>query len=105
DLLLGNVSQFQQVNSTPKYYFRYKILEPYFQDDWHITQRLTLNLGLRISLFGTYREKLNQTFNFEQSAFQQANAPGIGDNGELVDPATGVPLTLDDPRVYNGMVQ
>ena len=105
DLLLGNVSQFQQVNSTPKYYFRYKILEPYFQDDWHITQRLTLNLGLRISLFGTYREKLNQTFNFEQSAFQQANAPGIGDNGELIDPVTGIPLTLDDPRVYNGMVQ
>jgi len=30
-----------------KVYYRYKILEPYFQDDWHITKRLTLNLGLR----------------------------------------------------------
>ena len=104
DLLLGNVSTFQQVNSTPKYYFRYKILEPYFQDDWHITSRLTLNLGLRLSLFGTYREKLNQTFNFQQPAWDPNNAPAIGADGELVDPVTGVPLTLDDPRDYNGMV-
>jgi hypothetical protein len=105
DLLLGRVSQFQQVNSTPKYYFRYKIVEPYFQDDWHITSHLTLNLGLRLSLFGTYREKYNQTFNFQTSAFSVDNAPAIGGDGELVDPETGEPLSLSDPRVYNGMVQ
>ncbi len=29
------------------YYNRYKILEPYFQDDWRVTKKLTLNLGLR----------------------------------------------------------
>jgi len=105
DLLLGNISSFQQVNSTPKYYFRYKILEPYFQDDWHITPHLTLNLGLRISLFQTYREKQNQTFNFQQSAFVQANAPGIDpEDGSLIDPVTGEHLAIDDPRNFNGMV-
>jgi len=104
DFELGNVSQFQQVSSTPKYYFRYKILEPYFQDDWHITPHLTLNLGLRISLFQTYREKQNQTFNFERSAFDPNNAPAIGDDGSLRDPVTGEPLSIDDPRDFNGMV-
>jgi hypothetical protein len=29
------------------------------QDDWHATKRLTLNFGLRLSFFGTYREKNN----------------------------------------------
>ena len=105
DLLLGNVTSFNQVNAEPKYYFRYDIVEPYFQDDWHITSHLTLNLGVRVSLFGTYREKQNQTYNFETSAFNPANAPGINPNdGSLIDPVTNAELTLSDPRDYNGMV-
>jgi len=57
DLLLGRIAQYQQWNLEPKYYNRYRILEPYFQDDWRVTKRLTLNLGLRLSLYGTYRER------------------------------------------------
>jgi hypothetical protein len=55
DLLTGNIARYQQWNLEAKYYNRYKIVEPYFQDDWRATKRLTLNLGLRLSLFGTYR--------------------------------------------------
>src|SRR5205085_8034279 len=44
DLQLGFISSFGQQDRFIKYYNRYKILEPYFQDDWHITPRLTLNL-------------------------------------------------------------
>src|SRR5216684_3083308 len=69
DLLLGQVSQFQQENQQLKYYNRYKVVEPYFQDDWRITNKLTLNLGLRISMFGTYREKQQQAFNFDPAAY------------------------------------
>jgi Carboxypeptidase regulatory-like domain/TonB-dependent Receptor Plug Domain len=105
DLLLGNISTFQQVNVAPKYYFRYQIVEPYFQDDWRITPHLTLNLGVRVSLFGTYYEKLNQTFNFTPSVYDPANAPGIASDGSLIDPGTGTPLTFSDPRVFNGVVQ
>jgi hypothetical protein len=59
DLLSGNLSSFQQASGQGKYYLRYKIFEPYFQDDWRVTPRLTLNLGLRISLFGTVYGRLD----------------------------------------------
>ncbi|HLX86480.1 MAG TPA: carboxypeptidase regulatory-like domain-containing protein [Terriglobales bacterium] len=59
DLLAGNLDSFQQASGQGKYYLRYKIFEPYFQDDWHVTPRLTLNLGLRISLFGTVYGRLD----------------------------------------------
>jgi hypothetical protein len=59
DLLAGNLDTFQQASGQGKYYLRYKIFEPYFQDDWHATPRLTLNLGLRISLFGTIYGRLD----------------------------------------------
>ncbi len=117
DLLLGNIDTFSQTNLNPKYYFRYQIVEPYFNDDWRITPRLTLNLGLRVSLFSTYREKYKQAYNFEPSAFKSASAPVIADGstfmtdgtpipgGALVDPVSGQPLSMDDPRNFNGMVQ
>ena len=102
DLLLGNISSYQQWSAKTKYYNRYKIVEPYFQDDWRVTKRLTLNLGLRVSLFGTYREKLNQAFNFDPTAFNPANAPTPGSTdfnpdgsltvvaGKTINPLNGV---------------
>ncbi len=106
DLLLGNIATYQQDNKQLKYYNRYKILEPYVQDDWHVTSRLTLNLGLRISLFGTYYEKYKNAYNWDEDAYNPANAPAIDPNtGALVDPNTGLPLSINDPRIYNGIIQ
>jgi hypothetical protein len=105
DLLTGRIGSYQQVNATPKYYFRYQIVEPYFQDDWRIGPRLTLNLGLRVSLFGTYREKYKQTFDFEPALYNPANAPAIAADGSLIDPTTSAQLSITDPRVFNGVVQ
>src|SRR5262249_32172898 len=79
--LLGRIASFQQANQIVKYYNRYKILEPYVQDDWHVSKKLTLNLGLRISLFGTYREKYKQVYNWEPGVYDPATAPVYGPNG------------------------
>ena len=82
DLLTGRIFNFSQTSAQNKYYNRYKILEPYFQDDWRVNGRLTLNLGIRISLFGTYRDRSEQTYNFDPNTYDRDIAPSI-------DPATG----------------
>jgi len=106
DLLLGQIASFQQTNVQPKYYNRFKIVEPYIEDDWHVLPRLTLNLGLRVSLFGTTYEKYKQEFNWESQAWSAANAPAVDPNtGALIDPNTGAFLGPNDPRDYNGLVQ
>jgi len=45
DMLQGNIASYKQWNQAAKYYNRYKLFEPYFQDDWRVTKKLTLNLG------------------------------------------------------------
>jgi hypothetical protein len=100
DLLLGQINQFGQASQKIKYYFRYKIFEPYLQDDWHVTKKLTLNLGLRISLYGTYRERYGQAYNFDPALYNSANAPTISSvDGSLVFP-TGQSI-----NTLTGMVQ
>ena len=82
DLLVGYINTFAQPNQNQKYYNRYRVWEPYFQDDWRITKQLTLNLGVRISLYGSYYEKYNNAYNFDPSKYVAADAP-------VVDPNTG----------------
>ena len=104
DLLLGNIAAFGQQNTTVKYYNRYKILEPYFNDDWHLTNRLTLNLGLRISIYGLYKEKQHQAFNFDPARYVQGQT-SVDPNSDIVTNLTvdnGTPTVNDLP---NGIVQ
>jgi hypothetical protein len=94
DLLTGNISSFAQASGQPKYYLRYKIFEPYFQDDWRVTPRLTLNLGLRISLFGTVYDNKKQAFNFDPAKY----VPGA----TLLNPDGTI---VQGTSQFNGLVQ
>jgi hypothetical protein len=92
DLLLGNVGTFTQEQAALKMHEQYNIFEPFIQDDWRATSRLTLNLGLRMSFFGTYSEKNHLAWNFDPASY----VPGASS----VDPSTG--LVIGNP--YNGWV-
>jgi Carboxypeptidase regulatory-like domain len=123
DFLLGNIKTFQQDSGQHKYYNRYNTIEPYLQDNWKVSSRLTVNLGLRVSLFGTWHEKFLQAYNWEAKAFNSAlAATGAVDpvSGVLLDlpsctdptmptatSCTPIPLNPNspDPRLLNGLVR
>lgn len=110
----GFIQSFTQDSAQRRYYQTYQIAEPYFQDDWRIKPRLTLNLGLRISLFGTYREKYKNAWNWEASKFNSTRFAVDPFSGILLDKNAGStpvpfnPTTFQlDPGVVSdlGLVQ
>lgn len=122
DSLNTAVASYQQDSAQLKYYNNYWIAEPYLQDDWRVSQRLTLNLGLRFSLFSNFHEKNLNAYNWELSAFNQAQAQeAAAGTTVVVAPVTGAlvtatghnPVPLDpnnplaslNPAVTNGLVQ
>jgi hypothetical protein len=78
------IQSFTQDSAQLRYYQRFWIGEPYFQDDWKVTRRLTVNLGLRVSLFGTYKEKNENAWNWEAAKFNPTRF--------AVDPCSGALL-------------
>jgi hypothetical protein len=60
DMFLGRISNYNEGTSThngvpvggyPKGYWRMTAFEPYIQDDWKATKKLTFNIGVRYYLF------------------------------------------------------
>jgi hypothetical protein len=109
----GNaIRSFTQDSTQLRYYNRYQIGEPYFQDDWKVTPRLTLNMGVRFSLFGNYYEKYRNAYNWDPKHYSQMLAAQTKVDpftGQLIDYPAAKPIPLDlnnlDPRITNGLVR
>jgi hypothetical protein len=104
DLLMGNIASYSQDSAQPKYYIRYKLFEPYIQDDFHVRKNLTLNLGLRVGIFGTFREIKRQVFNWDPAAYDPSQAPTIDTTGNRTG-AAGALIIKSGTSPFDGIVQ
>jgi len=118
NFLGAQIASYQQDSSQNKYYNRYTVVEPYVQDDWRVTKRLTLNLGVRFGLFGSWYNSKSTAFNWLASAYNPSIASGVFLDptfGFLVRPqssgsgnsvvAVSQNLSNPDPATINGLVQ
>jgi hypothetical protein len=96
----GYIQSFTQDSAQRRYYQTYQIAEPYFQDDWKVTPRLTVNLGLRVSLFGTYREKYHNAWNWEASNFNAGRFSVDPFSGVLLDKKTFLVPVPFNPKTF-----
>jgi hypothetical protein len=97
--LIGAFNTYQQANNFVKGLYRYWNVEWYAQDNWKITRRLTLDYGMRWSIYQPQYDERLQTGVFNPTLFNPANrvalyapiclpgtAPCSGANRRAVDP-------------------
>ena len=115
------IKSFTQDSDRAKYYNRYKAVDLYLQDDWKVNKRLTLNVGIRASLFGAWYNAKGTAYNWTPATYN-ANLgdsvyvdPNYGYLAEKSD-AVAVPLNRTgpyslsgpnalDPTITNGLTQ
>src|SRR5262249_57468933 len=68
--LLGQINQFTQ-GSGQFFVNRNNFYGLYFQDDYHVSRRLTLNMGLRWEPFFPWRSLDGRVMQFSPAAYQQ----------------------------------
>jgi hypothetical protein len=88
-----------------------KQFEAFVQDNWKVSSRLTVNLGVRYSYFQQPYDNNNQLSNFDPASYVAANAPTIDSTGKICYTApcantaglnTGLPNPNFDP--LNGII-
>jgi hypothetical protein len=115
DLDLGRMAQYQEgtlthngqpVGGYGKGHWRMTVFEPYFQDDWKVNRKLTLNLGARYYLFTRLHDVSHPTVDagFIPSLYDPGKEALLDPYGNLVlDPVTG--HVHDYTTFGNGLVE
>jgi len=101
NFLLGQASSYSQPNRDTIPDLHYTNFEFYVQDDWKVTPRLTLNLGVRYSYFPSPTDAKDTLLNFDPLAYVAGNAPTI-----VTNPANpnGVFASGDAATYANGLI-
>jgi hypothetical protein len=94
--LLGLFDDYTEFGSKPLTNFIGMGYDFYGQDSWKVTRQLTLELGLRYSLWQQWRDENNAIASFQAQFYDPARAVSIDRAAGFVIPGTGDP--------FNGIV-
>ena len=100
DFLLGNVSEYTQASRDTIPDLQFYNTEAYVQDDWKLSQKLTVNLGLRWTRFPSPGDAKNTLNNFDPLVYSATNAPAIDSTGSFVPGQTYTPATYTNGLIF-----
>jgi hypothetical protein len=95
DVLLGNYQNYTETQADTYYYARYSTYELYAQDKWKVSNRLTVDIGMRYAILPWAFNAQGNTSSFFPRLFDPAMAPQINRATGAIAPGTGDP--------YNGI--
>lgn len=96
DALLGNFQNYSEGFSDADYWGRFNQIDVYFQDNWKVNRRLTLEMGVRYNYIPPFYNALGNTSTFLPARFDRGKIPQISPADGSITPNTGDP--------YNGIV-
>ena len=101
NFLLGNAASFSQSSRDIIPHLNYSNIEAYVQDDWKVSSRLTLNMGIRYSFFPAPSDSNNLLNNFDPALYNPAHAPLINpSNGNFVAGQGVLPSTYVNGIIF-----
>jgi hypothetical protein len=96
DVLLGNYRTYSEANNDPVGFFRFTQLDGYVQDDWKVTRRFSVELGLRYQHGTPIYTAANNVTDFDPGLYNPAQAVSLTSAG-LIVPNSGNP--------FNGLIR
>jgi Carboxypeptidase regulatory-like domain/TonB-dependent Receptor Plug Domain/TonB dependent receptor len=89
DALLGNFQNYNEGAQDQEWRARFWQHEFYAQDNWRVTKKLTLDLGLRYNIIFPLYSALNNFSTFDPARFDPAKAPQVLPSDGSIVPGTG----------------
>ena len=100
DFLLGNASQYSQASRDIVPDLRFWNVEAFVQDDWKVTQRLNVSLGVRWTRFPSPADAKNTLVNFDPGMYNAQNAPALDGDGNFVAGQAYTPATYANGLIF-----
>jgi hypothetical protein len=107
DMLLGMSSNYDQQASAPIDHYVNQTPSAYLMDNWHVSPRLSLQLGIRYDALPHAWERNNYVANFDPSAYTASNSPFWNTDGSMLSTGPGFQTYtiggIASPYYTNGM--